>query len=149
MTRAPILGVEVQNFGITGGALLYFFNSPHHGACVLEAKTSGKNGFGQPKYFVISTADQPLEVRCTLWYRDNSDVTITSGTKRNSDLIRLAIGQFCAFSQVTAAESGELNLQSASFEGALTNRFGRLLLTTSLLPKARLEATNELNHHPS
>ncbi|WP_426197745.1 hypothetical protein [Massilia sp. DWR3-1-1] len=91
-----------------------------------------------PKYFVITTANQQRKILCTFWYRDNSHVSITSKNKRNSELIRIAIGQFCV-SRTAAPEGVELNLHCASFEGSLTNRFGRLLLTTSLFPKARGE----------
>jgi len=104
---------------------------------MLEAKTSGKNGFGQPKYFVVTSADQQRKVLYTFWYRDNCDVTITSVKKQNSELIRIAIGQFCSLPRTIAADHVELNLLSARFEGEIKNRFGRLLLMTSLFPKAR------------
>jgi hypothetical protein len=120
--------------------LLYFFHSTQHGACLLEAKTSGKNGFGKPKYFLIMNAGPERKILCIFWYRDNSDVTLTSTNKRNSELIRIAIGQFVASSQVSALEHVELDLHTASFEGEITNRFGRVLLLTSLFPKTRMDA---------
>jgi len=123
-------------------ALLYFFHSQDHGACVLEARTSGKNGFGKPKYFFIMTDDPQRKILRTFWYRNNSDSTISSKNMSNCELIRTAIAQFLDFPHILA-DNVELDTQTTSFEGAVTNRFGRLLLMTSLFPAARSGARAE------
>jgi len=120
-------------------ALLYFFHSQDHGACILEARTSGKNGFGKPKYFFIMTADPQRKILRTFWYRNNSESTISSKNLSNCELIRIAIAQFLEFSDI-AADHVELDTQTTSFEGAVTNRFGRLLLMKSLFPAVRSRA---------
>lgn len=122
---------------------LYDFQSFHNGPCRVEARTSGKHGFGLPKHFEFTSRDGGFSTVHILWYRDNGvDEMSSTEHKRNVDLVRIAIGQFCEMCVLAHDTKDELRLQSPIFCGEITNRHGRVISETSVLPKARVLANN-------
>lgn len=115
---------------------MYEFESPRHGRCKVEARTSGKHGFGLPKHFVFTSQTGKFTGRYIIWHR-NKDVgnVIDLDQRRNVDLLRLAIGQFCQVDTIENEMNDELKLECQFFPGDITNRHGRVISQTSALPR--------------
>lgn len=118
---------------------LYYFCSPPYGSCKMEAKTSGKHGFGMPKYFVVTSCDPSVHGSFALWYRDTSIEGVRRPTRvRNVELVRIAISQFCDSEELLQNDTKvELNLAGLPFKGDVVNRHGRVLSVNSFMPKRR------------
>ena len=115
---------------------MYEFESARDGRCQVEAKTSGKYGFGLPKHFVFLIQNCDVSEKFIVWYR-NSEVgsTISSKNWRDVDLLRIAIAQFCSLGPDESCSSVELDVDFAAFVGDITNRHGRVISDTSVLPR--------------
>jgi hypothetical protein len=74
----------------------YQFQTKNFGKCRMTNRTSGKYGFGLPKFFLIESMDQPGLGRFTYRYTD----TVVSGAHgvrfSNAVLCGIAISQFLA-----------------------------------------------------
>lgn len=119
---------------------MYRFESTPWGLCQIETATSGKYGFGLPKLFRITSCNGAFKGVHTLRYTDRVAMGVGALEQKNADLIRLAIGQFCAGGGDRDADSlAELDLTVRPFAGEVTNRHGRVISTTSLLPRERAQ----------
>ena len=124
---------------------MYTFHSLAHGPCRMEARMSGKHGFGAPKTFIISSLDPAMRGAYTLRYRDMADsLSPTSALVRNFDLIMAAIAQFCVdCPSLSAHLDADLTLGVTPFAGEVNNRYGRVVSANSFLP--RREATGKMS----
>jgi hypothetical protein len=126
---------------------LYYFESPHIGTCKVEARTSGKHGFGKPKHFIFTSLDPTRTGSYTLRHRGTAAERVhQSSAHRNFNLVMSAIGQFCA-SGTDLYETTECELDPLAefFKGEMTNRYGRLLSATSFLPRRAAKAGADAN----
>lgn len=116
---------------------MYYFQSPAHGPCRMEAKTSGKHGFGTPKTFIVTSLDPATPGAYTLWYKDDANNSSTNGDQiANFHLIMSAIAQFCSGGDdLRGHREEELRLHHTPFAGEVTNRYGRVVSATSFLPR--------------
>lgn len=105
----------------------------------MQANTSGKHGFGVPKTFRFTSIDPASLGSYTLHYRDTEvGGKLHSSQKRNFELVMAAIAQFCLSAVALSAEVvDELNLECVSFDGEVTNRYGRVVSQSSFLPRRR------------
>lgn len=117
---------------------MYQFHIAPWGACQIDTSTSGKHGFGLPKLFKISSRDGSFAGTYTLRFKNSVNQGLQAGERSNSDLIRVAIAQFCAWTGNRDHDvEEELDLSLGRFMGEVSNRHGRVLSSTSLLPRER------------
>lgn len=118
---------------------MYYFDSVLYGTCYVEAKTSGKYGFGAPKLFVFRSASIGVAGTFTLKYKDSLVASpIRSETREKGHLIMIAIFQFCELQPDLGRDTvAELNPSGAAFEGQVSNKFGRVVSNSTLLPSRR------------
>jgi hypothetical protein len=108
------------------------------GRCQIDTSTSGKHGFGLPKLFKISSRDGSFAGVYTLRFKNRVGLGPQAEERSNSDLIRVAITQFCAWTGNHDHDFEEdLDTSLARFLGEVSNRHGRVLSATSLLPRER------------
>lgn len=102
----------------------------------MEAKMSGKHGFGFPKSFVFTSTELGREGSYTVWYRDTNIKSGILREKRNNfELVMASIAQFCVCQhQLCDNVREELTLDRALFTGHVTNRYGRVMSASSFLP---------------
>lgn len=118
--------------------LLYWFHIAPWGACQVDTSTSGKYGFGLPKLFKISSRDGSFAGTCTLRFKNRVNEGLQEVERSNSDLIRVAIAQFCAWPGNRDHDfEAELDASLPPWPGEVTNRHGRVLSERSLLPRER------------
>lgn len=122
---------------------MYFFECTRRGKCVLEAKTSGKNGFAAPKLFVLKASGAAWRGTLTLTHIDR---TVESVERRDenskADFLRIAIGQFIRWEERESGDfKGTLDLTCPPFVGDIINRRGSLISEKSFLPKQRIART--------
>lgn len=117
---------------------LYFFQCGWRGQCLLEAKTSGRNGFVSPKLFVIQGNGKAWHGSLTLKHSDRHvQSPVRHDEINNVGFLRIAIGQFLQWEEITDGDfKGKLDLTCSPYLGDITNRHGRLISETSFLPKA-------------
>jgi hypothetical protein len=114
---------------------LYLFHIEPWGACQIDSNTSGKHGFGLPKLFRITSRDG------TLRFKNRAQHGFAVSERSNSELIRVAISQFCAWTGNHDHHfEDELDTSFARYTGEVSNRHGRVLSETSLLPRDRHRA---------
>ena len=117
---------------------MYWFTTAPWGHCQIDTNTSGKHGFGLPKLFRISSLDGSFAGTYTLRFRNRDNAGMQVPERSNSDLIRVAIAQFCAWPGNRAHDfEEELDTSLHPYQGEVTNRHGRILSETSLLPRER------------
>ena len=117
---------------------MYQFHIEPWGACQLDTSTSGKHGFGLPKLFKISSRDGSFAGTYTLRFKDRVNLGLQAAERSNSDLIRVAIAQFCAWTGNREQDfQEELDVSVQCFMGEISNRHGRVLSSNSLLPRER------------
>jgi hypothetical protein len=117
---------------------LYLFHIAPWGDCQIDTNTSGKHGFGLPKLFKISSREGSFAGSYTVRFKNRLEQTLASAECNNATLIRLAISQFSAW-QGDHADDVEFELDTtlAPYSGEVSNRHGRVLSVTSLLPRER------------
>lgn len=118
---------------------MYYFHSPMHGHCRMEAKTAGKYGFGSPKIFVFRSMDPSLTGEYVIQYRDRHiDDAMQDSRRGNFELVMAAITQFCSSgAKLNLMLTEELNEDIKLFNGVVKNRYGRIVSSTSFLPRQR------------
>lgn len=117
---------------------MYWFTIAPWGACQLDTSTSGKHGFGLPKLFRISSLDGSFAGTLTLRFKNRANAGMHAPEPSNSHLIRVAIAQFCAWPGKRCHDfEAELDVSLPPYKGEVTNRHGRVLSETSLLPRER------------
>jgi hypothetical protein len=117
---------------------LYWFHIAPWGACQLDTSTSGKHGFGLPKLFKITSRDGRFAGTYTLRFKNRDHDGFHSVEHSNSDLIRVAIAQFCAWPGDRDHDvEQELDTALAPWLGEVSNRHGRVLSPHSLFPRER------------
>lgn len=119
---------------------MYYFESIFYGTCCVEAKTSGRYGFGAPKLFVFRSASNGVVGTFTLTHKDSLVASpLRSESKEKGHLLMIAIFQFCELRPDLGRDTvAELNPHGAAFEGQVCNKFGRVVSNASLLPARRL-----------
>lgn len=124
---------------------MYTFYSLAHGSCRMEARMSGRHGFGAPKTFTISSLNPAMCGTYTLRYRDVANsLSPTSALVRNFDLIMAAIAQFCIDCPGLSEHlDADLKLAVTPFAGEVKNRYGRVVSANSFLP--RREAAGKMS----
>jgi hypothetical protein len=117
---------------------LYLFHIAPWGDCQIDTNTSGKHGFGLPKLFRISSRDGSFAGTYTLRFKNRANLGLESSERSNSDLIRVAISQFAAWNGNRDHDfEEELDVSMPLYTGEVSNRHGRVLSETSLLPRER------------
>jgi hypothetical protein len=117
---------------------LYLFHIEPWGACQIDSSTSGKHGFGLPKLFKITSRDGSFAGTYTLRFKNRALHGFEVSERSNSELIRAAISQFCAWTGNRDHDfEDELDTSFARYTGEVSNRHGRVLSETSLLPRDR------------
>lgn len=85
---------------------------------------SGKHGFGLPKTFRFMSLEGSFSEKFTISYRDSKvDASIVSVHHRNDELLKIAVGQFCALRIVPNGRVA-LDLNSTPFFGIIVNKHG-------------------------
>ena len=124
---------------------MYLFHIAPWGDCQIDTNTSGKHGFGLPKLFRISSRDGSFAGTYTLRFKNRANLGLESVERSNSDLIRVAISQFAAWTGNHDHDfEEELDVSLARYMGEVSNRHGRVLSETSLLPRERHRHSGDL-----
>lgn len=116
----------------------------------MEARTSGKHGFGFPKIFIVSSLESGISGTFTISYRDTAVTFVSKNTtRRNYQLLISAINQFCETNaDLSKNLTVELTLPLKQFAGVITNRKGRIMSSTSFLPvDSGQRRSGESEHH--
>jgi hypothetical protein len=117
---------------------LYLFHIEPWGCCQIDTSTSGKHGFGLPKLFKVSSRDGSFAGTYTLRFKNRDLLGLGTSEHSNSELIRAAITQFCNWTGNRDLDvEEELDSSSPRYKGEVSNRHGRVLSDTSLLPRER------------
>jgi hypothetical protein len=117
---------------------LYLFHIDPWGPCQIDSNTSGKHGFGLPKLFKITSRDGSFAGTYTLRFKNRDSLGFSVSERSNSELIRVAITQFIAWSGNRDQDAeAELDTTLPRYNGEVSNRHGRVLSETSLLPRDR------------
>lgn len=117
---------------------LYLFDIEPWGPCQIDSNTSGKHGFGLPKLFRITSRVGSFAGSYTLRFKNRELDGFAVIEHSNSDLIRVAITQFAAWGGNHADDvEEELDTSLPGYTGEVSNRHGRVLSVTSLLPRDR------------
>lgn len=118
---------------------MYLFHIEPWGRCQIDTSTSGKHGFGLPKLFKVTSRDGSFAGTYTLRFKNRDLMGFQSGEHSNAELIRVAINQFCQWSGNHDHDvEEELDSSLPPYKGEVSNRHGRVLSETSLLPRDRL-----------
>ena len=117
---------------------MYLFHIDPWGPCQIDSNTSGKHGFGLPKLFKITSRDGSFAGTYTLRFKNRDSLGFSISERSNSELIRVAITQFIAWSGNRDQDTeAELDTTLPRYKGEVSNRHGRVLSETSLLPRDR------------
>lgn len=117
---------------------MYLFHIDPWGPCQIDSNTSGKHGFGLPKLFKITSRDGSFAGTYTLRFKNRDSLGFSVSERSNSELIRVAITQFIAWSGNRDQDAeAELDTTLPRYKGEVSNRHGRVLSETSLLPRDR------------
>lgn len=117
---------------------MYLFHIDPWGPCQIDSNTSGKHGFGLPKLFKITSRDGSFAGTYTLRFKNRDSLGFEVSERSNSELIRAAITQFIAWSGNRDQDAeAELDTTLPRYKGEVSNRHGRVLSETSLLPRDR------------
>lgn len=117
---------------------MYQFDFAPWGRCQIDSNTSGKHGFGLPKLFRISSRDGSFAGSYTLRFKNRELLGFAASERNNAELIRVAISQFCAWTGNHEQDvEAELDTSLPPYQGEISNRHGRVLSATSLLPRDR------------
>ena len=117
---------------------MYLFHIDPWGPCQIDSNTSGKHGFGLPKLFKITSRDGSFAGTYTLRFKNRDSLGFSVSERSNSELIRVAITQFIAWSGNRDQDTeAELDTTLPRYKGEVSNRHGRVLSETSLLPRDR------------
>lgn len=117
---------------------MYLFYIDPWGPCQIDSNTSGKHGFGLPKLFKITSRDGSFAGTYTLRFKNRDSLGFSVSERSNSELIRVAITQFIAWSGNRDHDAeAELDTTLPRYKGEVSNRHGRVLSETSLLPRDR------------
>lgn len=117
---------------------MYLFHIDPWGPCQIDSNTSGKHGFGLPKLFKITSRDGSFAGTYTLRFKNRDSLDFSVSERSNSELIRVAITQFIAWSGNRDHDAeAELDTTLPRYKGEVSNRHGRVLSETSLLPRDR------------
>ena len=117
---------------------MYLFHIEPWGRCQIDSNTSGKHGFGLPKLFKITSRDGRFAGTYTLRFKNRDLLGFEVSERSNSELIRVAITQFCAWTGDHDKDAeAELDTSLPRYKGEVSNRHGRVLSETSLLPRDR------------
>ncbi len=117
---------------------MYLFHIEPWGPCQIDSNTSGKHGFGLPKLFKITSRDGSFAGTYTLRFKNRDSLGFSVSERSNSELIRVAITQFIAWSGNRDQDAeAELDTTLPRYKGEVSNRHGRVLSETSLLPRDR------------
>lgn len=117
---------------------MYLFHIDPWGPCQIDSNTSGKHGFGLPKLFKITSRDGSFAGTYTLRFKNRDSLGFEVSERSNSELIRVAITQFIAWGGNRDQDAeAELDTTLPRYTGEVSNRHGRVLSETSLLPRDR------------
>lgn len=117
---------------------MYLFHIEPWGSCQIDTSTSGKHGFGLPKLFKVTSRDGSFAGTYTLRFKNRDLLGLGTGEHSNSELIRAAITQFCNWTGNHDLDvEEELDSSLPRYRGEVSNRHGRVLSETSLLPRER------------
>ena len=117
---------------------MYLFHIDPWGPCQIDSNTSGKHGFGLPKLFKITSRDGSFAGTYTLRFKNRDSLGFSVSERSNSELIRVVIDQFIAWSGNRDQDAeAELDTTLPRYKGEVSNRHGRVLSETSLLPRDR------------
>ena len=117
---------------------MYLFHIDPWGPCQIDSNTSGKHGFGLPKLFKITSRDGSFAGTYTLRFKNRDSPGFEVSERSNSELIRVAITQFIAWGGNRDQDAeAELDTTLPRYTGEVSNRHGRVLSETSLLPRDR------------
>lgn len=118
---------------------MYLFHLEPWGHCQIDTSTSGKHGFGLPKLFKVTSRDGNFAGTFTVRFKNRDVMELQTGEQNNAALIRVAITQFCQWNGNRDHDSEhELDSSLQAYKGEVSNRHGRILSETSLLPRDRV-----------
>ena len=118
---------------------MYLFHLEPWGRCQIDTSTSGKHGFGLPKLFKVTSPDGSFAGTFTVRFKNRDVMELRTGEQNNAALIRVAITQFCQWNGNRDHDSEqELDSSLPAYKGEVSNRHGRILSETSLLPRDRV-----------
>lgn len=112
--------------------MLYIFETNELGRCELERRTSGKNGFGLRKVFVLTAVELPKLTSLTLTYVNNLVMNADHIDPSNDTLSRIAIAQFVWHGESPRNNLENLNLDLLPFLGEVWGTAGTKLRGAAL-----------------
>lgn len=110
----------------------YTFDTNELGRCELERRTSGKNGFGLRKVFVLTAVELPKLASLTLTYANNLVMSAAHIDPSDDTLTRIAIAQFVRHGESPRNNLEILNLDLLPFLGEVWGAEGARLRGAAL-----------------
>ena len=111
----------------------YTFETSELGRCELERRTSGKNGFGLHKVFVLTAPEAANVGSLTVTYTNNLVMGVGHIDPTDETLSRIAIAQFLRNGESPRNNVENLNLDVCPFHGEVRGSSGARLRPAALV----------------
>lgn len=111
----------------------YTFETCELGRCELERRTSGKNGFGLRKEFVLTAPEVANVYSLTMTYANNLVMGVGHIDPTDDTLSRIAIAQFLRHGERPRSNVENLNLDVRPFQGEVCGATGARLRPATLV----------------